>query len=340
MSDATADRILSLIDAGLQSSDETGYGTDRAPDSTLCARCQLTEPVEGGDLCLVCRAFLLGDSDQDPTTRSPHGFPVYGRSYGHSRSEASIRWQAMEMARYGAGWFLRGGGVLTVECMVCGSPVVEASSDLGLADDRFLDARPWAPPRITLSPCGHTEADASVSHLGAELYRLTQHPIDGLGGVMWWSALWTQPAVGTRPRLADVLAETDMVTFLDHDGQVVDRIRYRPAPGTVDVLYRPAPAAMMSVETTSPEATMLQVPVPPRAWRHLQEDRMSRPVSPGWPDDEWLDIDDPNLVVEPPSVTVDVAERGIVGTILGPDGEPLHTVLEPRTPFGFTRSAP
>lgn len=55
------DRVLSAIDSGLQSSSETGYTFDRAG---LCARCQRARPVEGGDLCGRCRAYLLGDGTQ------------------------------------------------------------------------------------------------------------------------------------------------------------------------------------------------------------------------------------------------------------------------------------
>ena len=65
---STADRILDVIDAGLQSSDEHGYGTDHTPDR--CARCQRHEP-DLGDLCTGCRSFLLGDSDDDPSRFVP-----------------------------------------------------------------------------------------------------------------------------------------------------------------------------------------------------------------------------------------------------------------------------
>lgn len=69
MSDSI-DKILDTIDAGLQSSPEIGYGhTDTSRN--FCARCQLNEPVEGGDLCIGCRRFLLGDSDEDPKTVRP-----------------------------------------------------------------------------------------------------------------------------------------------------------------------------------------------------------------------------------------------------------------------------
>lgn len=68
MRDSTTDRILDVIEAGLQRSTETGYGTDARPGS--CARCQAHEPVEGGDLCDGCRAFLLDDSDTDPAHRN------------------------------------------------------------------------------------------------------------------------------------------------------------------------------------------------------------------------------------------------------------------------------
>jgi hypothetical protein len=47
------DRILDILDVGLQSSQEGGYGSDRRD---LCAICQIDEPAEGGDTCEVCRA--------------------------------------------------------------------------------------------------------------------------------------------------------------------------------------------------------------------------------------------------------------------------------------------
>lgn len=62
---AEVDRILDILDVGLQTSAEHGYGTDR--DAGQCARCQCHEPMPDGDLCAGCRAFLLGDSDDDPT---------------------------------------------------------------------------------------------------------------------------------------------------------------------------------------------------------------------------------------------------------------------------------
>lgn len=59
------DKALAALDAGLQSSTETGYGTDHRPDR--CARCQRNRPGPGdADLCFLCRDFLLGDSDRDP----------------------------------------------------------------------------------------------------------------------------------------------------------------------------------------------------------------------------------------------------------------------------------
>lgn len=63
------DSILDVIDAGLQSSSDHGYGTDHRPEA--CARCQRHDPVEGGDLCEGCRAFLLGDVDEDPRYAQP-----------------------------------------------------------------------------------------------------------------------------------------------------------------------------------------------------------------------------------------------------------------------------
>lgn len=66
------DDILDLIDGGLQTSPEHGYGRDH---TDLCARCQHHDPAEGGDLCEGCRAFLLGDTDDDPAEVEPSPRP-------------------------------------------------------------------------------------------------------------------------------------------------------------------------------------------------------------------------------------------------------------------------
>lgn len=60
------ERALAILDAGAQSSPEPGYGTDVGPG--FCARCQGHDPASDGDLCGGCRAFLLGDTDEDPCT--------------------------------------------------------------------------------------------------------------------------------------------------------------------------------------------------------------------------------------------------------------------------------
>jgi hypothetical protein len=69
VTDPTLDRILDIIDAGLQSSPEADMYSDVAPSvGSGCVRCPATEVAEGGDLCDGCRAFLLGDTDTDPAT--------------------------------------------------------------------------------------------------------------------------------------------------------------------------------------------------------------------------------------------------------------------------------
>lgn len=60
----SVDDILDLIDAGLQSSPESGCHTDVCPDR--CARCRRHDRPADGDLCPGCRAFLLEDSAEDP----------------------------------------------------------------------------------------------------------------------------------------------------------------------------------------------------------------------------------------------------------------------------------
>lgn len=59
---------MEAIDAGLQESTEHGFGEGDWPwspgDVKVCVRCR--GPLEDGDVCAGCRAFLLEDSDTDP----------------------------------------------------------------------------------------------------------------------------------------------------------------------------------------------------------------------------------------------------------------------------------
>lgn len=61
------ERILEILDQGIGSSAEDGYGAI-IPDR--CARCVRRDPVEDSDFCGPCRAFLLGDGP-DPVDESP-----------------------------------------------------------------------------------------------------------------------------------------------------------------------------------------------------------------------------------------------------------------------------
>jgi hypothetical protein len=94
------DRILDILDVGLQTSAEHGYGTDDR--NGLCARCQRNDPMPEGDLCAGCRAFLLGDSDDDPAQRRANrsAFPIWPRAMSAAMSAeafgASLR-RASEM---------------------------------------------------------------------------------------------------------------------------------------------------------------------------------------------------------------------------------------------------
>ena len=72
MSDKT-DEILGIIDGGLQSSSEPGFGDDYRRDR--CVRCQRNDPADDGDLCDGCRAFLLDDSDEDPKNETAWHMP-------------------------------------------------------------------------------------------------------------------------------------------------------------------------------------------------------------------------------------------------------------------------
>lgn len=58
------DRVLDLLDTGLQSTTEPSFGSDHDPED--CARCQRRPTIDTGDLCASCRAFLVGASDDDP----------------------------------------------------------------------------------------------------------------------------------------------------------------------------------------------------------------------------------------------------------------------------------
>lgn len=61
---STAERIIDLIDDGLQSSAELSYGDDV---EGTCVRDGCREPAAGGgNFCGECRAFMLEDTDIDP----------------------------------------------------------------------------------------------------------------------------------------------------------------------------------------------------------------------------------------------------------------------------------
>jgi hypothetical protein len=52
-----------------------------------------------------------------------------------------------------------------------------------------------------------------------------------------------------------------------------------------------------------------------------------------------FDDEDDEPDIELPHLEVEVTDPQVVGTILGPDGEPLHTVLDREIfPFGFCRT--
>jgi hypothetical protein len=94
----TADRILDIIDGGLQTSTEHGYTDDGWPafpvDQSRCPRCQRHPAADGADLCEGCRAFLLEDTDVDPA-----------RSWGMADDGALVApggWCAPPCAQYHA----------------------------------------------------------------------------------------------------------------------------------------------------------------------------------------------------------------------------------------------
>jgi hypothetical protein len=59
------DDIVNLIDAGLIEADSDGPRPD-----PRCWRCQKVE-VRDGHACDGCRAWMLGETDDDPTGRKP-----------------------------------------------------------------------------------------------------------------------------------------------------------------------------------------------------------------------------------------------------------------------------
>lgn len=73
------DRVLRVIDSGLQRTTEASYGTDGQPE--MCVRCQRVEPADG-DICSGCRAYLLGAGPEPPGIDAEYvlGFP---RVTGH-----------------------------------------------------------------------------------------------------------------------------------------------------------------------------------------------------------------------------------------------------------------
>jgi len=71
----SVDRILAVIDAGLQSTSE--LMVDEGDDRSACVRCQRADRAEGSDWCGPCRAFLLGDTDDDPAVHAQQHVVVY-----------------------------------------------------------------------------------------------------------------------------------------------------------------------------------------------------------------------------------------------------------------------
>lgn len=75
------DEILSVIDTGLQSTGEASYGETpydgaQTGDPT-CVRCSRDLEPDTGELCSACRAYLLGDTDDDPAGTGPHELDTY-----------------------------------------------------------------------------------------------------------------------------------------------------------------------------------------------------------------------------------------------------------------------
>lgn len=59
----SVDRILDLIDAGLQTPvPDPEFGEVSPRNSSLCARCQWTPPADDSEFCPACRAWLLDDA--------------------------------------------------------------------------------------------------------------------------------------------------------------------------------------------------------------------------------------------------------------------------------------
>ena len=68
------DRILAIINTGLQTAGDTAYGDDQ---HGVCWRCK----TEGPDLCTPCRETLLAETvrempDEVPVERTALGCPV------------------------------------------------------------------------------------------------------------------------------------------------------------------------------------------------------------------------------------------------------------------------
>lgn len=77
MTENSVDRILDIIDTGLQTpAPDPSFGEVSPPNVEGCARCGAPPADEGGDFCAGCRAFLLGDTDTDPATGVPEGWSI------------------------------------------------------------------------------------------------------------------------------------------------------------------------------------------------------------------------------------------------------------------------
>lgn len=191
------DRILETIDAGLQTPvPDPTFGEVSPVNNGRCARCQQHEAADG-DLCPGCRAYLLGDSDDDPvvsTNRSWISHEVWDEVRWEVDPEriAAIHAMVERAAVSVADWALQYGSVMVSalrEASAAAASEWTISVDLSDPDERgafrtySLELSPLPP--IDLSPLPSLQlgdgllAEPSLPE-PAQLEIAAPSPIDGV----------------------------------------------------------------------------------------------------------------------------------------------------------------
>jgi hypothetical protein len=187
----TTDRILAVIDAGLQTPvpDPTFGEVSPAVDGG-CARCGV-EPAADSEFCGGCRAFLLGDSDVDPlAVRLPE---VEAAGAALAQAFQTIGQAAVEVSRQVTAWF-RGLSPEVREILVEYDRLCVTAQAIGLSRDRAQEILDEELDRAVETP-----EDARTALVRARV-RIYAEALGPSGPIVPLDGLrWSDPERGDAP---------------------------------------------------------------------------------------------------------------------------------------------